>query len=163
MYVFIICFELCSTPSKHRGYPWNHSKLQRREIARKWTIRSTINLEILKFSSRWHRFVTEWRGENRRWTPRRNEIAIRIETAWMKLGARNGYDDDKISGKFYRCRMNKPIKRKVLSSTTQWLSYLYVNKVERERERVRGRSREGKRRDGHFSPWSWCNLREDWR
>lgn len=32
--------------------------------------------------------------------------------------------------------MNKPIKREVLwTEETQWVSYLYVNKVEKKRER----------------------------
>lgn len=43
--------------------------------------------------------------------------------------------------------MNKPIKREVLSPATQWFSYLYVNKVEREREQ-REREAESKRERG---------------
>lgn len=44
--------------------------------------------------------------------------------------------------------MNKPIKREVLSPATQWFSYLYVNKVEREREQREAEgSRERERED----------------
>lgn len=61
----------------------------------------------------------------------KSEIAKRL----MEDGTRKKLLGPIIPGKFYRFQMNKPIKREVLSTEeTQWVSYLYVNKVEKKKE-----------------------------
>lgn len=94
----------------------------------------------------------------------------------MEDGTRKKLLGPIIPGKFYRFQMNKPIKREVLSTEeTQWVSYLYVNKVEKKKEgeeewREREKKRyigiergRGKEEAAISLQWSWCNLREDWR
>lgn len=81
----------------------------------------------------------------------RKDDGYRGKRKWQ-LGSKGRMRDDarnaRIPGKFYRCRMNKRIKREVLWPATQCFSYLYVNKVERKRGKREGSIERERRREG---------------